>query len=248
MADQARLIKKYPNRRLYDTRTSSYITLADVKELVLAREEFQVVDAKSGEDLTRSILLQIILEEEAGGAPMFTSDLLSHMIRFYGNATQGMMGKYLENNIKAFTEMQGKLQEQARAIYGENSPISQDLWAQFLNFQGPALQSVMGTYVEQSKKMFTQMQEQIESQTRNIFSGFPFPNYTPSAKDGLAGEAPPADKITASDEATIVDKATADKSTADKSTAADKRMAADKRTAVGATPAATSKGGRATQK
>jgi len=186
MADKARLIKKYPNRRLYDTRTSSYITLSDVKELVLAREEFQVVDAKSGEDLTRSILLQIILEEEAGGAPMFTSDLLSHMIRFYGNATQGMMGKYLENNIKAFTEMQAKLQEQTRAIYGENSPISQDLWAQFLNFQGPALQSVMGSYVEQSKKMFDQMQAQIENQTRNIFAGFPFPNYAPAAKDDTA--------------------------------------------------------------
>ncbi len=190
MPDKARLIKKYPNRRLYDTRTSSYITLADVKQLVLAREEFQVLDAKSGEDLTRSILLQIILEEEAGGAPMFTSDLLSHMIRFYGNATQGMMGKYLENNIKAFTEMQAKLQDQARAIYGENSPISQDLWAQFLNFQGPALKSVMGAYVEQSKKMFDQMQEQIESQTRNMFSGFPFPKYAPpgSHADATAEE------------------------------------------------------------
>ncbi len=194
MAGSARLIKKYPNRRLYDTRTSSYITLADVKELVVGREEFQVVDAKTSEDLTRSILLQIILEEEAGGAPMFTSDLLAHMIRFYGNATQGMMGKYLENNIKAFTEMQGKLQEQAQAIYGENSPISQDLWAQFLNFQGPALQSVMGTYVEQSKKMFSQMQEQIESQTRNIFTGFPFPNYTPAAKEPQAPRQGPAEE------------------------------------------------------
>ncbi len=184
MAEQARLIKKYPNRRLYDTRTSSYITLTDVKELVLSHEDFQVVDAKTGEDLTRSILLQIILEEEAGGAPMFTSDLLAHMIRFYGNAMQGMMGKYLENNIKAFTDMQGKLQEQARGLYGENSPVSQDLWAQFLNFQGPALQSMMGTYVEQSKKMFQQMQEQVESQTRNMFTGFQFPAYTkPPAKD-----------------------------------------------------------------
>ena len=106
MAEQPRLIKKYPNRRLYDTRTSSYITLADVKELVLNHESFQVVDAKTGEDLTRSILLQIILDEETGGVPMFTSDLLAHMIRFYGNAMQGMMVKYLENNIKAFTEMQ----------------------------------------------------------------------------------------------------------------------------------------------
>ena len=178
MPEQQRLIKKYPNRRLYDTRTSSYITLADVKDLVLNHEHFQVVDAKTGEDLTRSILLQIILEEEAGGAPMFTSDLLAHMIRFYGNAMQGMMGKYLESNIKAFTEMQVKLQDQARAIYGENSPVGQDLWAQFLNFQGPALQSMMGAYVDQSKKMFEQMQTQLESQTRNMFTGFQFPNYT----------------------------------------------------------------------
>lgn len=177
MAGQTRLIKKYPNRRLYDTRTSSYITLCDVKELVLAHEEFQVLDAKTGDDLTRSILLQIILEEEAGGSPMFTSDLLAHMIRFYGNAMQGMMGKYLENNINAFTDMQQKLQGQAKAIYGDSSPMSRDLWAQFLNFQGPALQSMLGTYMEQSKKMFLQMQEQIENQTRNMFSGFQFQNY-----------------------------------------------------------------------
>lgn len=181
MADKMRLIKKYPNRRLYDTRTSSYITLADVKQLVLDREEFQVVDAKSAEDLTRAILLQIILEEEAGGAPMFTCDLLSQMIRFYGNATQGVMGKYLENNIKAFTDMQAKLQDQARALYGDNSAISQDMWAQFMNFQGPALNSVMGAYLDQSKKMFEQMQHQIESQTRNMFTGFPFPSFNQPA-------------------------------------------------------------------
>ena len=195
MPEQQRLIKKYPNRRLYDTRTSSYITLADVKELVLNNELFQVVDAKTSEDLTRSILLQIILEEEAGGAPMFTSDLLSHMIRFYGNAMQGMMGKYLESNIKAFTEMQAKLQDQARSIYGENSPVGQDLWAQFLNFQGPALQSMMGAYVDQSKKMFEQMQSQLESQTRNMFSGFQFPGYQPSEDDAQgAGRKDPNQK------------------------------------------------------
>lgn len=180
MSDQVRLIKKYPNRRLYDTRTSAYITLADVKELVLEHEDFRVIDAKTDEDLTRAILLQIILEEEAGGAPMFSRDLLAHMIRFYGNAMQGMMGKYLESNIKAFTDMQAKLQEQARSIYGENSPVGQDLWAQFLNFQGPALQSMMGTYVDQSKKMFEQMQGQLENQTRNMFSGFKFPGFPPT--------------------------------------------------------------------
>src|SRR3954470_4898316 len=123
-----RLIKKYPNRRLYDTKTSSYITLADVKQMVHKQEEFQVLDAKSGEDLTRSILLQIILEEEStGGLPMFSSDLLSQLIRFYGNAMQGVMGTYLEKNIKAFRDMQATLQDQSKRMYGDNSKASQDL-------------------------------------------------------------------------------------------------------------------------
>ncbi|MDO9243251.1 MAG: polyhydroxyalkanoate synthesis repressor PhaR [Rhodocyclaceae bacterium] len=176
MSEPARLIKKYPNRRLYDTRTSTYITLADVKVLVLKHEEFRVVDAKSGDDLTRSILLQIILEEEAGGAPMFTSDLLSQMIRFYGNAMQGMMGKHLENNITAFSDMQKKLQDQAKTLYGDKAGMNADLWAQFLNFQGPAIQNMMGSYVEQSQKMFQQMQESVQEQTRKMMSGFQFPN------------------------------------------------------------------------
>ena len=90
-----RIIKKYPNRRLYDTDTSSYITLAEVKRLVMDSEPFLVLDVKTGEDLTRSILLQIILEEEANGSPMFTASVLSSVIRFYGHAMQGMMGGYL---------------------------------------------------------------------------------------------------------------------------------------------------------
>ncbi|HQR03016.1 MAG: polyhydroxyalkanoate synthesis repressor PhaR [Proteobacteria bacterium] len=177
-----RLIKKYPNRRLYDTRTSSYITLVNVKEMVMQHEDFSVIDAKSGEDLTRNILLQIILEEEAAGTPMFSIDILSQMIRFYGNAMQGMMGKYLENNIKAFSEMQSKLQEQAKALYGENAVSSQDLWAQFVSFQGPAMQSMMGAYMDQSRKMFQQMQDNMQEQTRKMFPGFQFPNYPGSAK------------------------------------------------------------------
>ena len=174
---QRRLIKKYPNRRLYDTASSCYITLADVRDLVLGQEEFQVVDAKSGDDLTRSILLQIILEEESsGGSPMFNSDLLAQMIRFYGNAMQGFMGNYLGNNITAFTEMQQKLQEQSKGLHGD-SAMGKDLWLQFLNFQGPALQSMMGAYTEQSKRMFAQMQEQMDTQTRTMLSNFQFPAY-----------------------------------------------------------------------
>ena len=177
MDQPVRLIKKYPNRRLYDTKTSSYITLADVKQMVLKQEEFQVVDAKTNDDLTRQILLQIILDEESGGMPMFSSDLLSQMIRSYGSAMQGFMGSYLEKNMEAFQQMQKTMQDQSQKIYGDNSRTSQDLWAQFMNLQGPAMQSLMQAYMEQSQKMFAQFQEQMQSQARNMFTGFQFPGF-----------------------------------------------------------------------
>ena len=174
MSEPVRLIKKYPNRRLYDTKTSAYITLGDVKDLVLKFEVFKVVDAKTGDDLTRSILLQIILEEETGGVPMFSSELLSGFIRFYGSTMQGMLGKYLENNMKTFVDFQQKLQDQSRTIYGaaDNTHLQTDFWNQFLNFQQPAMQSMMTAYMDQSKKMFQSMQDQLQSQTRNMFTGF----------------------------------------------------------------------------
>jgi polyhydroxyalkanoate synthesis repressor PhaR len=183
--DQLRLIKKYPNRRLYDTKTSSYITLADVKQMVIKQEEFQVVDAKSGDELTRQILLQIILEEEgSGGLPMFSSDLLSQLIRFYGNAMQGLMGTYLEKNIKAFHDIQKTLQEQSARMYGgDTTRGTQDLWAQFMNLQGPAMQSLMQAYMEQSQKMFGQFQEQMTSQARNMFTGLQFPGFPQQTKN-----------------------------------------------------------------
>jgi polyhydroxyalkanoate synthesis repressor PhaR len=168
-----RLIKKYPNRRLYDTQTSSYITLSDVKQLVLDNENFAVVDAKTNEDLTRSILLQIILEEESNGTPMFSSDALSQIIRYYGHAMQGMMGSYLEKNIQAFIEIQNKLAESSKGFY-EGKPFSPEMWTQFMNVQGPMMQGVMSNYIEQSKNMFLQMQEQMQNQTKNMFGVFPF--------------------------------------------------------------------------
>jgi len=183
MENRLRLIKKYPNRRLYDTKTSSYITLADVKQMVLKQEEFQVVDAKSGDELTRQILLQIILEEESGGVPMFTSDLLSQMIRSYGNAMQGMMGSYLERNLRAFQDIQTALKEQSQRMYGDNSRASQELWAQFMNLQGPAMQSLMQAYMEQSQKVFSQFQEQMQGQARTMFSGLSFPGFPAGSKD-----------------------------------------------------------------
>eukprot|EP01133_Synstelium_polycarpum_P021442 gene21442-25760_t len=167
-----RLIKKYPNRRLYDTQTSSYITLTDVKQLVLDNEVFTVVDAKSSEDLTRSILLQIILEEEANGAPMFSSSVLSQIIRYYGHAMQGMMGSYLEKNVQAFTDIQHKFTGTSAGSF-EGKPFSPEMWTQFMNVQGPMMQGMMNNYIDQSKSLFVQMQEQMQNQSKNLFGTFP---------------------------------------------------------------------------
>jgi polyhydroxyalkanoate synthesis repressor PhaR len=177
MAKPIRVIKKYPNRRLYDTANSGYITLADVKQMVLEFIDFQVIDAKSGEDLTRGILLQIILEEESAGMPMFSSEMLSQMIRFYGNALQGIMGNYMEQNVKAFLVIQNKLQDQAKQIYGDKMMLTPDLWKQFLQMQAPAMQGMLGNYLEQNAKLFMDMQQRMQDQTRGLFTSFPFPNF-----------------------------------------------------------------------
>ena len=163
---ETRVIKKYPNRRLYDTHTSTYITLADVKQMVLGNEVFEVVDVKSNENLTRSILLQIILEEESGGLPLFSSTVLSQIIRSYGNVMQGMLGSYLEKNMQAFSEIQANLTDKT---------MNNDMWQQLLSMQAPMMQGVMGNYIEQSKNMFLQMQEQMNQQTSAMFGGFVVP-------------------------------------------------------------------------
>jgi polyhydroxyalkanoate synthesis repressor PhaR len=160
-----RVIKKYPNRRLYDTETSSYITLAEVKQLVMNKASFVVRDAKSGDDLTRSILLQVILEEEAGGAPMFTEQVLASIIRFYGQTMQSYMGPYLEKNIQAMAEVQAQLTEKAEGLTPE-------MWAKFMTVQSPMLQGLMGNYVEQSKNVFLQMQEQMQKNTEQVLGAF----------------------------------------------------------------------------
>ena len=177
MSKSLRVIKKYPNRRLYDTANSGYITLADVKQMVLDFVDFQVIDAKTGEDLTRSILLQIILEEESAGMPMFSSEMLSQMIRFYGNALQGIMGNYMEQNVKAFLAIQNKLQDQAKQIYGDKLMLTPELWKQFLQMQAPAMQGMLGNYLEQSAKLFMDMQQRMQDQTRGLFTAFPSPNF-----------------------------------------------------------------------
>jgi polyhydroxyalkanoate synthesis repressor PhaR len=163
-----RVIKKYPNRRLYDTQASSYITLTDVKAMVLASQAFVVRDATDGHDLTRSILLQIILEEESGGVPMFSTASLEQIIRFYGNAMQGVMGAVLEQNLKAMVGLHQRFAEQATVL-------SPQAWSQMvsntLNGSLPGMPQVMGGMVEQSKALLAQMQEQMAKGAGALFSG-----------------------------------------------------------------------------
>jgi len=188
MASEVRMIKKYPNRRLYDTANSGYITLADVKQMVLGGIEFKVVDAKTNDDLTRAILLQIILDEEAGGMPMFSSEMLAQLIRFYGTAQQTIMGQYIEQNVQAFLAIQKKLQDQAKQVYGDKMMLTPELWKQFMQMQAPAMQGMLGNYLEQSAKLFIDMQQRMQDQTRGMFSAFPFPTF------GTPPQNPPDDE------------------------------------------------------
>jgi len=138
---ELRVIKKYPNRRLYDTAISQYVTLDDIRKLVAEGSSFQVVDAKSKEDITRSILLQIIVEQEESGDPILSTDFLARVIRFYGDAMQGFMGSYLEKSLESFLEQQESIRQQFTSIM-ENTPFN-----------------VMSEMTERNMEMWKAMQE-----------------------------------------------------------------------------------------
>ena len=161
--EQIRVIKKYPNRRLYDTQTSTYITLTEVKTLVMESHAFVVRDAKTNDDLTRSILLQIILEEETAGVPMFTEQVLANIIRFYGHTMQDFMGPYLEKNVQIFMDIQQKMSQQTKGLTPE-------LWQQFMTSQTPVMQGMVGNYMDQSSAAFTKMQEQMNKNSEAMLA------------------------------------------------------------------------------
>ena len=120
-----RILRKYTNRRLYDTSRSCYVTLEDVKELVLSGEGFQVQDSKTGQDLTRNILMQIISEQEAEGhGTLLTNQVLQQLIRFYGDPMQGMMSQYLEQSISAFLDHQDRIRDQMKTMMGAANPLT----------------------------------------------------------------------------------------------------------------------------
>jgi polyhydroxyalkanoate synthesis repressor PhaR len=141
--------------------------------MVMQAEPFEVRDAKTSEDLTRSILLQIILEEETGGVPIFSEQMLAQLIRFYGHAMQGMMGAYLEKNLQTFVELQTRLAQPAKGLY-DPSAYTPEAWTQWLQGQSPAMmQNLMGQYLEQSGSLFAQMQEQLQRSSAGLFAGMP---------------------------------------------------------------------------
>ncbi|MCE2658146.1 MAG: polyhydroxyalkanoate synthesis repressor PhaR [Rubrivivax sp.] len=172
-----RVLKKYPNRRLYDTRSSSYITLSDVKQMVLAAEPFQVRDAKTDEDLTRSILLQIILEEEASGYPMFSTDMLALLIRFYGHSMQGAMGNMLETNLRHFVDFQQRMLGGGNNLFDAGA-YRPETWTQAMSQSATAMPNLWTAYLDESKHSLEAMQKRWLEQMQQASKGF-FPTSGP---------------------------------------------------------------------
>jgi len=138
---EPRIIKKYPNRRLYDTALSRYITLEDVRRLVRDGTDFVVRDAQTDDDITRSILLQIIAEQEAGGDPIFTIPILTQIIRFYGDAVQGLASDFLQRSLLAFGDQQQVFRRQldevmTRDAVGTMSDLTKQNLALWREMQG----------------------------------------------------------------------------------------------------------------
>ena len=151
-----RVIKKYPNRRLYDTEKSAYITIADVLKIIRTGEDFQVVDAESGKDITRSVLVQIITEQEGGASPIFTTDMLTRFIRFYDDQSQEIFGEFLDKNLKMFAEQQKRFQDQMGNLIGSPLQIMQDLTERNLSMwsdmQSQFMKMAMGRHSAGDKK------------------------------------------------------------------------------------------------
>ena len=113
-----RVIRKYPNRRLYDTVESRYVTLADIRRLVVERVDFVVLERKTQQDITRSILLQVIAEQEGAGESLMSRDFLSHVIRSYGSGLQDFVGRYLDESIQLFSREQREIRDRFKSVVG----------------------------------------------------------------------------------------------------------------------------------
>ena len=152
---EERIIKKYANRRLYDTRRSVYVTLADVRELVSDGVDFVVYDDATGEDITRQVLLQVITEQENGGHPMFTKELLTQMIRFYGGAYQSMFTDHMQQAVQMISSQQQAYQRQLSDIAKQNMEIMAEMQNKMLDAAGF---STASDIARQNIELWTEMQ------------------------------------------------------------------------------------------
>ena len=148
-----RVIRKYPNRRLYDTVESRYVTLADVRRLVVERVDFVVLDRKTQQDITRSILLQVIAEQEQFGRPILSTPVLESIIRFYGSSMQGFLASFLEKSIETFLRQQDTLQSQLSKMVA-NTPLATvaDLTRQNLETLSKMQETVLGALAPKRDK------------------------------------------------------------------------------------------------
>ncbi len=170
---ETRVIKKYQNRRLYDTATSTYIILDDIKQMIIEGDNVQVTDVKSGEDVTRSVLLQILLEEEAHKSPILSNGFLLQIIRFYGKAFQPAISPFLEQGMDMLRQTQKKFYAQLKATHPKESlPSSLDLWKEFWQERGPHVQQNIFDYLSNSTTNFLQMQEQVQEQLQTQAESF----------------------------------------------------------------------------
>jgi polyhydroxyalkanoate synthesis repressor PhaR len=183
---QPRIIKKYPNRRLYDTTESRYITLEDVKHLVLKSEPFIVIDKGTGEDITRTILLQIIIEQEEGGQPIFSTEILKRFIHLYGDSVQGVASRFLDESMDIFRQQQDAYQQRVSEALSLN-PLSLNPWS------GP-----LSNLTERNLKLWQDMQEQIlkaalpiPPRTGNGSNPTPNPNPNHNEPDPIGHEPDP---------------------------------------------------------
>jgi len=171
-----RIIKKYQNRRLYDMETSTYVVLSDIKQMIMDGEVVQVIDVKTEQDVTRVVLLQVILDEEINGVPMFSNEFLFQIIRFYGKAFQSSLSPFLEQVVDLFRRTQKKFYEQIREIYGKDKLSSGvELWKEFMENQGPEIEESIREQMQVNTNAFLKMQEQLQQQTRQLLDYMQFP-------------------------------------------------------------------------
>lgn len=170
-----RIVKKYSNRRLYDTRQSCYITLENLKEMIMAGEDFRVENAKDGADITRQILSQIVLDEEVFGVPLFSEQTLRNLIMFCGHPMHGALSGFLDNCVPMFADMQRRFSRQ----FGDDGPVGRASaagreWEQFAAMQGQMLSRLAEDYFRRNMDAYVRAQKQFRDSAEKMFRNAAF--------------------------------------------------------------------------